>query len=110
LILISIFIFLFVYLGNQHGIFEKIENSLKFQKEHDKRISLSVETGKLYVYSNPSGADVYLGNEKKGQTPLKITYINPGDYEISIRKKFYVEIKRQVLIENKKSKVFFFES
>lgn len=73
----------------------------------ETRISLSVDTGKLYVYSDPSGADVFIGNEKKGQTPLKITYLNSGEYEISISKKFYKNIKRKVMIENKKSKVIF---
>lgn len=94
-------------MGNQRGYFDNIDFSGYLKSEKDKRISLSVDSGKLYIYSNPSGADVYMGREKKGQTPLKISYINPGDYEITVKKRFYKEVKRKVSIENKKSKMFF---
>lgn len=94
-------------MGNQRGLFDNLEFAGNFVSETDKRISLSVDSGKVYIYSDPTGADVYLGKLKKGQTPLKISYIDPGEYEITVKKKFYKEIKRKVFIEKKKSKMIF---
>jgi hypothetical protein len=42
--------------------------------------------GQLYVTSLPSSADVYLDDEKKGQTPLFINHLLVGIYNLKVVK------------------------
>lgn len=43
----------------------------------------------LVVESEPPGAEVLLGGEVIGQTPLRRTDLRPGDYDISIRHPYF---------------------
>src|SRR5712692_5380808 len=43
-------------------------------------------TGALFITSNPSGADVLLNGELRGRTPLTVRDLEPGEYEVVLRK------------------------
>ena len=49
--------------------------------------------GSVKITSEPSGAEVFLGEEKLGMTPMVKPRLKPGDYEFLIRKERYSERK-----------------
>ena len=54
--------------------------------------------GTLKIQANPKGSDVYINNEKIGNTPIsKVLLI--GDYNVSIKKKGFVEQTKSIKIE-----------
>jgi hypothetical protein len=53
----------------------------------------------LLIRSEPSGADVYLNGEKKGQTPLRTTFDYYGDYEVTLRKSKFETVRKIEPIE-----------
>ncbi len=75
----------------------------------DKEVSRSpVESeapkGFIYVDSNPQGFTIYLNDRNTGrQTPDSISYIEEGEYEITLKKKYYKDTSVVVsLAENEK--------
>jgi hypothetical protein len=46
-------------------------------------------TGEVAVQSEPAGADVYIGNQFRGQTPLRLKPIRAGNYRVRITKEGY---------------------
>ena len=49
------------------------------------------ETGSLYIRSDPSGADLWVDSRFYGETPQTIGDLNPGSYDILIRKAGYLD-------------------
>jgi hypothetical protein len=67
----------------------------------------TVNTGKLSVSSDPTGAKVYVNNEYKGITPITIS-LNEGKYTIRLSKENYDDSVRNITIEaNKKLEISF---
>jgi len=72
------------------------------------KISLSKKTqtpaqpikkeGTLIIKSNPSGATVYINNDKKGLTPLKIS-LSPGSYNLKIEKEDYLTYTDSIVLK-----------
>jgi hypothetical protein len=49
------------------------------------------ETGSLYIRSDPSGADLWIDSRYYGQTPGTVGDLNPGSYDILLRKSGYLD-------------------
>ncbi|MBO5854017.1 MAG: PEGA domain-containing protein, partial [Bacteroidales bacterium] len=52
----------------------------------------------LTIQSFPKKANVYIDDELKGKTPLKIKDIMPSEYEVRIEKENYMELKKTIII------------
>lgn len=55
-------------------------------------------TGKLKVTSEPPSATVYLSGEEKGQTPVTISNLQPGQYTLFLKRANYKDWTTQVNI------------
>lgn len=53
-----------------------------------------VDTGILAVESSPSGADVYVDSELKGQTPLALYNFPVGYYNVKVQKTGYFDFEK----------------
>src|SRR3989338_3596181 len=69
------------------------ENPIKTTEEE------FVDTGALVVESFPSLAQVYIGEEYGGDTPLTLYNLPVGQYNLIIKKNGYVDIKMTVTIK-----------
>jgi hypothetical protein len=58
----------------------------------------------LEVWSNPSGADIYLDGNYVGKTPYSAT-IPPGEHSVILRKKDFGTYERKVQVQTGKAKV-----
>ncbi len=58
-----------------------------------------VDTGALVVESSPGLAQVYIGEEYNGDTPLTLYNLPVGQYEITIRKEGYADFKKIITIK-----------
>lgn len=52
------------------------------------------DTGALVIESSPGLAQVYIGEEYKGDTPVNVYNLPVGNYEITIRKEGYADFKK----------------
>jgi hypothetical protein len=57
-------------------------------------LQFSQQTATLNVNSNPSGADVYIDNQYKGQSPVSMS-LNPGTYTLKLQKAGYETYNEQ---------------
>lgn len=51
--------------------------------------NLTLLNGSLFISSNPVGADVYLNETYRGSTPINLTELYPGTYNLSVVLKYY---------------------
>ena len=58
-----------------------------------------VDTGALAVESSPNLAEVYIGEEYKGDTPLNLYNLPVGAYEITLKKQGYADFKKSAAIK-----------
>lgn len=49
------------------------------------------ETGSLSIRSEPSGADCWVDSRYYGQTPLTVSDLNPGSYDLLLRNAGYLD-------------------
>ncbi len=57
------------------------------------------KTGLLYISTYPKSTDVFLDKEYKGNnTPLRISYLLPGKYNLEIKKDGYKSINKTIII------------
>jgi TonB family protein len=61
--------------------------------------------GQLSVTSEPAGATVLIGNEKKGVTPLQLADLPVGKYSIQVKLQGYEDFKQDVELTNEQSKL-----
>ena len=54
----------------------------------------AADTGALDIESSPGLAQVYIGEEYKGDTPVSLYNLPVGSYEITIRKEGYADFKK----------------
>jgi tetratricopeptide (TPR) repeat protein len=68
---------------------------------------LGVETtdkqNKIFLFSNPSGAKIYLNNEYQGITPQILSELNPGVYLLSLNKSGYKDYIKWVTVSSDKT-------
>lgn len=58
-----------------------------------------VNTGSLYVDSNPRGASIYLDGDYEGETPRRIDFIPVGSHTVRLSKEGYRDYVQQVWIQ-----------
>jgi ligand-binding sensor domain-containing protein len=64
--------------------------------------------GSFYLESNPSNADIFIGDSATGQrTPGTVSNLYPGEYEIQVKKSGCWPEKIKVLIESVRTKHYF---
>lgn len=56
-------------------------------------------TGKLFVNSDPLGAEIYLNSKKVGKTPYVINDLTVGKYSLTVKKSGYFDSKKQVTVK-----------
>ena len=61
--------------------------------------TLSVVTGTVSLYSEPSGAEVFIENSYRGVTPLIISGLAPNAYIIEFRKSGYESLKKRIYVK-----------
>jgi TonB family protein len=61
--------------------------------------------GQLSVTSEPAGATVMIGDEKKGVTPLQLADLPVGKYSILVKLQGYEDFKQDVELTNEQSKL-----
>jgi len=54
--------------------------------------------GRLYITSEPSGADLYLAGEKVGQTPYINNAIRSGAYDLTLRYSTYIPVENENIV------------
>ncbi len=59
--------------------------------------------GSLFIASNPVGADVYLNDMYRGSTPINLSELYPGDYNLTLVLKYYSISKGTVQINSGKT-------
>lgn len=59
-------------------------------------------TGLLVAKSEPTGADVFLDDEKKDSTPATIRFLDRGDYTVKITKQGYLPWTKKLPVETSK--------
>ena len=67
-------------------------------EESEETLEEEVEEG-IYIYSEPSGAEVYSGLEYLGDTPLFLK-VDPGNYRLRIEKSGYYPVSFWVAFES----------
>ncbi|MBI2530314.1 MAG: PEGA domain-containing protein [Candidatus Diapherotrites archaeon] len=81
----------------------------KTTKVHAKLKKETVTTGKLKITSTPSKADAYIRSsgigewESLGKTPVTIKSLATGSYEVSVKKKGYLEARQKVSVSANKT-------
>lgn len=66
------------------------------------RIQTSLDTGIIYIKSQPPGAEVYLNGDFYGPTPLRLEDVEPGIHEYKLRAVGYDELAGQIYVESGK--------
>ena len=73
--------------------YKPVRKQIKLLKDENLRISLSLvakpKYGGLSVHSNPARAEVLLNGEYKGTTPLLLSKLEVGEYDITLEKQGY---------------------
>ncbi len=69
------------------------------QKETTETIEEVVDTGALVVESSPNLAQVYIGEEYRGDTPITLYNIPVGQYDITVKKEGFVDFKKTINIK-----------
>lgn len=62
--------------------------------------TLSVVTGTVSLYSEPSGAEVFIENTYRGVTPLMINGLSPNAYIVEFRKSGYESLKKRIYVKS----------
>ncbi len=68
-----------------------------------------VVNSEIFILSDPNKAEIYLGANYIGQTPLTLAALNPGDYKITLKKLGYYDLTKSVIINKNENKDVFFE-
>jgi len=83
--------------------YESLQKRITLLPDENLRISLNLvekpKFGGLGINSHPRGAEVLLNGTKRGQTPLVLSRLQVGEYEIMLRKKGYKPYKQIVVCE-----------
>lgn len=67
-------------------------------------ISINLQQpGTLVIKSTPTGAEIFLNNEKKGLSPAKLTLLKPGEYSLNLKKIQFNNFEKKVTITSGKT-------
>lgn len=84
------------------GFKEEVISDIVVNPGDEQTISraLAVMPGTLFLSSVPEGARFYLNGEYRGEGPLSIPGLTPGDYEVRAEKQGYSPVTRAVTVQN----------
>ena len=84
------------------GFKEEVISDIVVNPGDEQTISraLAVMPGTLFLSSVPEGARFYLNGEFRGEGPLSIPGLTPGDYEVRAEKQGYSPVTRAVTVQN----------
>ena len=84
------------------GFKEEVISDLVINPGDEQTVSrvLEVMPGTLYLSSVPEGARFYLNGEFRGESPLSIPDLTPGEYEVRAEKTGYSVETRKVTVQN----------
>lgn len=85
------------YLEQKLLVKRDISDILDYQPE------LNRYTGKLFVSSQPLGADLYLDAKKIGKTPFVVNDLTVGKYKLTVKKEGYLENSKEVSIKREET-------
>lgn len=77
--------------------------ALKAGDEQELALTLSPLPGTLFLMSEPDGAKFYVNGEVRGTSPLTLTGVEPGEYEVRAEKEGFGSLVRQVKVGNGES-------
>ncbi len=83
--------------------YEDIVEKVEIKDGIETRVSLSLlpAVGSLSINSIPSGSEVYLNGVYRGITPLFISNLSPGTYQIQLRKSGYKDFLSSVNVTSR---------
>ena len=101
------------YSGNLNSGMHILKATLKSHKDATDQIQVAAKVpqtielkptpiyGRLTVGSSPRGADIVVGGVKRGVTPMNITDLLVGEYDVVISKAGYASHSQRVVIDEK---------
>ncbi len=67
-------------------------------------------SSEIFIHSDPIGAEVYLGDERIGKTPLRLRNVEEGTFILSIEKDGFQRVRDEVTLrENERTKLLFYD-
>lgn len=72
-----------------------VSRVVEVERERRTPVAMAFETGEVEIGSEPPGADIYVGEQWKGRTPLTLE-LAAGEYEIRARYKEWPESRQTV--------------
>ncbi|MGC9125612.1 MAG: PEGA domain-containing protein, partial [Caldisericaceae bacterium] len=61
--------------------------------------AFTTEAGQLSIDSYPRGSDVYINGELKGKTPITLSNLKLGQYEVDVKAEGYKEVIKIVTLD-----------
>ena len=85
------------YRVNKEG-YEPFDGTFTLVKGGNPLISTTLESssGRFAITSTPPGAAVYLDGERRGETPLQLRDIPPGEHDVALYLEGYTLVNRKV--------------
>ena len=86
----------------EYDLYHVEEKEMTFIDGDDKDISFDLKQnfGELVIDSEPSGAMVYLNNQKVGMTPFSNTKLQSGKYKVRLTKPLWSDIDESLIISD----------
>jgi TonB family protein len=72
------------------------------EKQRDSQTP-EIVLGQINVTSQPPGANVFIGDEKKGVTPIQLTQLAIGPYSIQVKLDGYEDFKQDIQLTNEQA-------
>jgi hypothetical protein len=82
---------------------KKVEVDVEGRQPQQVMVKLGAYTAKLFVESQPEGAEVRLNGVVKGTAPLMIEEVQPGEVTVSVSKDGYETYEQTMEVESLKS-------
>lgn len=90
-------------------------DNVKYQPEYNEKITVSEKENiftlnipviqrRIYFYSHPSGANLYIDGEFIGTTPVS-AYINDGNHPVMLKLNHYKTVNRDIFVNSNRDEV-----
>ena len=99
--------------AGQHSIilsytgYERLNKAVMIKADETTSVTelLIKRTGHLEIVSSPTGSDIYINDEYKGKAPLKLQYLDVGDYFLKLSLDGYEDHVGKVTVEWNKTQM-----
>jgi tetratricopeptide (TPR) repeat protein/predicted Ser/Thr protein kinase len=89
--------------------YRRVRKKVKLLKDENLRVSLSLipkpKYGGLSIHSDPGRAEVFLNGEYKGATPLLLSKLEVGEYDVTLKKQGYRPYQQNFTCEEDSTRV-----